>query len=207
MGDEVLAGAATLVGVVLARERERARDRVAVDRLRRLVGVLGDDREQVLEQVALVARELGGGRGACLRRGGGCIGPVAVPGALGLADRRAVELLAGDRDGALAGAAVPARAVAPAGNPPAASLPPAPALGGARVRGLGHAPSLPRRGASPSTLSGGLRALATAPHRRAQAATPVAARGSPGAVSLAAVRTMSGAARSSRRARWAAPWR
>ncbi len=62
MGDEVLAGLAPLVGVVLAREHERLQDLAAVDRLGDLVGVLLDDREQVAEQLALevgeVARQL-----------------------------------------------------------------------------------------------------------------------------------------------------
>jgi hypothetical protein len=59
VGDEVLAGAAPLVGVVLAGEDERRLDRVAVDRDRRLGGVLLDDREQVAEQPPLGLGQLG----------------------------------------------------------------------------------------------------------------------------------------------------
>ena len=59
MGDEVLAGLAALVGVVLAGEREGAQDGAAVDRLDDLVGVLGDDREQVREQLVLERRDVG----------------------------------------------------------------------------------------------------------------------------------------------------
>jgi hypothetical protein len=47
--DELLARAAALVGVVLAGEDERGRDRVAVDRDERVLGVLLDDREQIGE--------------------------------------------------------------------------------------------------------------------------------------------------------------
>jgi hypothetical protein len=60
MGDEVLTGLAALVGVVLAGEHERAHDRVAVDGLRDLLGVLLDDREQVAEQLALERGQVGG---------------------------------------------------------------------------------------------------------------------------------------------------
>jgi hypothetical protein len=55
--DEVLAGAAALVGVVLAGEHECLRDALAVDRDQRVVGVLLDDREQVAEQPAFAAGE------------------------------------------------------------------------------------------------------------------------------------------------------
>jgi hypothetical protein len=58
MDDEVLAGDAPLVGVVLAGERERVQDGAAVDRLGDLVGVLGDDREQVGEQLVLERRQV-----------------------------------------------------------------------------------------------------------------------------------------------------
>jgi len=64
VGDEVLAGAAPLVGVVLAGEDERRLDRVAVDRDRRLGGVLLDDREQVVEEAGLVGGEAGAPAGA-----------------------------------------------------------------------------------------------------------------------------------------------
>jgi hypothetical protein len=56
--DEVLAGLASLVGVVDARVDERFLDAVAVDRDGRLVGVLLDDREQVAEQPPLGRRQL-----------------------------------------------------------------------------------------------------------------------------------------------------
>ena len=56
--DEVLAGLAALVGVVLAGEQERLQDRLAVDRRGDLVRVLGDDREQVREQLVLERREV-----------------------------------------------------------------------------------------------------------------------------------------------------
>jgi hypothetical protein len=46
--------------VVLAGEHERADDRVAVDGLGHLVGVLLDDREEVLEQLALERRQVVG---------------------------------------------------------------------------------------------------------------------------------------------------
>ena len=62
MGDEVLAGLAALVGVVLAGEQEGAQDRAAVDLVGDLVGVLGDDREQVAEQLVLERREIVGQR-------------------------------------------------------------------------------------------------------------------------------------------------
>jgi hypothetical protein len=60
--DEVLAGLAALVGVVLAGEQERVQDRLAVDRLGDLVGVLGDDREQVREQLVLERGQVVGDR-------------------------------------------------------------------------------------------------------------------------------------------------
>ena len=60
MGDEVLAGLPALVGVVLAGEQERLQDGVAIDLLGDLVGVLGDDREQVLQQLVLERREIVG---------------------------------------------------------------------------------------------------------------------------------------------------
>jgi hypothetical protein len=51
--DELLAGAAALVGVVLAGEDEGLHDALAVDRLGDLVGVLLDDREEVVQQLGL----------------------------------------------------------------------------------------------------------------------------------------------------------
>jgi hypothetical protein len=87
MGDEVLAGLAALVGVVLAGEHERAHDGVAVDGLGDLVGVLLDDREQVAEQLALERGEVGGR----LQRGAGArVRPVDRT-VRGNADARAVR--------------------------------------------------------------------------------------------------------------------
>jgi hypothetical protein len=57
--DEVLAAAPSLGGVVGARVDERRLDPVAVDRDRRLLGMLLDDREQVTEQALLGGGELG----------------------------------------------------------------------------------------------------------------------------------------------------
>jgi hypothetical protein len=56
--DEVLARLAALVGVVLAREQERLEHLLAVHRRGDLVRVLGDDREQVLQQLVLERREI-----------------------------------------------------------------------------------------------------------------------------------------------------
>jgi hypothetical protein len=58
VGDEVLTGLAALIGVVLAGEQERIQDGLAIDRLGDLVGVLGDDREQVREQLVLERRQV-----------------------------------------------------------------------------------------------------------------------------------------------------
>jgi hypothetical protein len=60
--DEVLARAPLLVGVAIAREREGALYRLALDRLVGVRGVLGDDREQIAEQRALVGVEVLGQR-------------------------------------------------------------------------------------------------------------------------------------------------
>ena len=54
VGDEVVAGAAQLVGVALAGELERAADRLAVDLGRRVE--LLDDREEVGEKLSLLYR-------------------------------------------------------------------------------------------------------------------------------------------------------
>jgi hypothetical protein len=86
--DEVLAGDAALVGVVLAGEREGVQDGLAVDRLGDLVGVLGDDREQVREQLVLERREVVRDRDG------------AVVGALRPVDRA----MRGDGDGRVVGA-------------------------------------------------------------------------------------------------------
>jgi hypothetical protein len=58
MGDEVLAGLPLLARVALAAKGEGPLDLPAVDRLRRIGGVLLDDREQIAEQGALLGREL-----------------------------------------------------------------------------------------------------------------------------------------------------
>jgi hypothetical protein len=58
MGDEVLPGLPQLVGMALAGEGEGALDRGAIDLFDRAGGVLLDDREQVLEQRALLLGEL-----------------------------------------------------------------------------------------------------------------------------------------------------
>jgi hypothetical protein len=58
MDDEVLAGLAPLVGVVLAGEDEGVDNALAVDGQGRLVGVFLDDREEVREQLALDLGEI-----------------------------------------------------------------------------------------------------------------------------------------------------
>ena len=76
--DELLAGPAALVGVVLAGEDEGLDDARAVDRLGDLVRVLGDDREQVGHQLALERREVGRDVGdRAVRLVGAVDGPVA----------------------------------------------------------------------------------------------------------------------------------
>jgi hypothetical protein len=59
MDDEVLAGHAALVGVVLTREDERRLDPHTVDLHGRRVRVLLDDREDVRQQAALEVGEVG----------------------------------------------------------------------------------------------------------------------------------------------------
>jgi hypothetical protein len=83
VGDEVLAGAPPLIGVVVAREREGALDRVAIDRADPVLRVLGDDREEVAQQVALGGRQL---LGDLVYRRGGVLGtlPHARVPAMGL---------------------------------------------------------------------------------------------------------------------------
>ncbi len=76
MGDEVLARLAALVGVALAGERERALDRVAIDRRLAVARVLADDREQVAEQRALLAVEA---LGELVDRGGDAVRLVLDP--------------------------------------------------------------------------------------------------------------------------------
>ncbi len=100
MDDELLARLAALVGVVLAREEERALDALAVDLDDAVVGVLLDDREDVAEEAALERGELGAARlgrvllgmldavdrlaarryAAAAARCGAVAGPVAVAG-------------------------------------------------------------------------------------------------------------------------------
>jgi hypothetical protein len=58
VGDEVLTRLAPLIGVVDARVHKRLLDAVAIDRHRRVVGVLLDDREQISEQLALKRRQI-----------------------------------------------------------------------------------------------------------------------------------------------------
>ena len=78
MHDELLAGPAALVGVVLAGEHERLHDARAVDGLGDLVGVLGDDREEVGEQLALDRRQVVGDVGGrAVREHRPVDGPVA----------------------------------------------------------------------------------------------------------------------------------
>jgi hypothetical protein len=55
--DEVLSGLSLLVGVPLACEAERLRDPRLVDRLDRVVGVLGDQREEVDQELAFLIAE------------------------------------------------------------------------------------------------------------------------------------------------------
>jgi hypothetical protein len=76
MGDEVLARLAALVGVTGARERERAGDRVAIDRRLAVARVLADDREQVAEQRALLGIEA---LGQLADRGGDAVRLVLDP--------------------------------------------------------------------------------------------------------------------------------
>jgi hypothetical protein len=59
MDDELLAGHAALVGVVLAGEDERLLDALAIDLHRGGVRVLLDDRKDVREQAALEIGEIG----------------------------------------------------------------------------------------------------------------------------------------------------
>ena len=67
--DELLARLAALVGVPLAGEDERLADPVQVDGADRVVGVLGDDGEEVGEQLPLVRQEVEvGSRGRGRRR-------------------------------------------------------------------------------------------------------------------------------------------
>jgi hypothetical protein len=60
MSDEVLARLALLVGMALAGEPERLGDAGLVDRLNRVVGMLGDQREEVDQQLALLVAEAAG---------------------------------------------------------------------------------------------------------------------------------------------------
>ena len=73
--DEVLAGLAPLVGVVLAGEHERLLDALAVDADGRVGGVLGDDREQVAQQPALELVQPLRGLSPCSARADRCSAP------------------------------------------------------------------------------------------------------------------------------------
>jgi hypothetical protein len=55
--DEVLSGAPALVGVPLAREREGALDGLDVRRLGGVGAVLGDDGEEITQELAVASRE------------------------------------------------------------------------------------------------------------------------------------------------------
>jgi hypothetical protein len=98
--DEVLAGLAPLVGVVLAGEHERVAHAVAVDFDRGVLGVLGDDREQVAEQAPLELVQVQALYGLCDSGAPGQGGPVGddrsgsvierVGMLIELSDRRAV---------------------------------------------------------------------------------------------------------------------
>ncbi len=71
--DEILAGLTPLGGVVLAGEHKCVAHAVAVDLDRRVLGVLGDDREQVAEQPPLEIvqiQTLGAWPSSTLQRGG-----------------------------------------------------------------------------------------------------------------------------------------
>ena len=82
MDDELLTGAAALIGVVLAGVDERVADALAVDRDRRLVGVLLDDREQVVEQPCSKSLSSTGGSATAAHRTGvpASAEPPAAPG-------------------------------------------------------------------------------------------------------------------------------
>jgi hypothetical protein len=69
MGDEVLARAAPLVGVTLAREEERVLDHLQVDPACGVIRVLLDHREEVAEQLALLVAERGGRAGGTVAVG------------------------------------------------------------------------------------------------------------------------------------------
>jgi hypothetical protein len=59
VGDEVLAGLTALIGVVQAGVDERLLNPGSIDRDRRVLGVLLDDREQIPEQAPLGRSQLG----------------------------------------------------------------------------------------------------------------------------------------------------
>jgi hypothetical protein len=58
VGDEVLARLASLVGVVIAGEGEGALDRLPIDAVAAVGGVLADDREQVAEQGTILRGQM-----------------------------------------------------------------------------------------------------------------------------------------------------
>jgi hypothetical protein len=59
MVDELLARLAALIRMTLAGERKSIAHLLEVDGLGRVGGVLGDDREEIGEQLALARREVG----------------------------------------------------------------------------------------------------------------------------------------------------
>ncbi len=73
MVDELLAGAAPLVGVALAGEDEGALDLLMVDRIAVAGVVLADDGEQVAEQLALAVGQIAGDRVDRRRRRAGIL--------------------------------------------------------------------------------------------------------------------------------------
>ncbi len=126
--DELLAGLAALLGVVLAGEHERVLDAGAVDVDGRVGGVLGDDREQVAQQPAL--RGAQAGRLRDLRPGGrrGQLDTVCVLGILSRCHASRVgDALAGPKRSREACAALRRGRAGPGRNRPAPPLAAAPA--------------------------------------------------------------------------------
>jgi hypothetical protein len=99
MMDELLTRQPPLVAVVAARVGERGLDTLAVDRQRRLVSVLLDDREQVRKQPPLDSGQSGEvGRGA-LRRVGRPVDRRALGGDRGRSASVATRTIAAAADG------------------------------------------------------------------------------------------------------------
>jgi hypothetical protein len=101
MDDELLAGAASLVGVVLAGVHEGLRDTVPVDDRRGVAGVLLDDGKQVGEQPALELVELVDEVALGLVQRRGCNGTVVVVLAAADAFARAMDTAAARGAGTL----------------------------------------------------------------------------------------------------------